>query len=114
MAATSRRGRAAAWLPAAGTVPIMNAHELAAKMRAHARAIEPEFRRTTNSLAIQALRFCRLKMTELIYAKPVPTREQVNAERRHATAIASGRLAAETPFSFTPSAKRGSKGAEKA
>lgn len=52
----------------------MTSKQLAAKMRARARAVEPEFRKTTHGLAIAALRFCRLKITELIYANPVPKR----------------------------------------
>ena len=52
----------------------MTAKQLARKMRARAAAVEPEFRRTTNGLAISALRFCREKLTELIYALPVPKR----------------------------------------
>jgi hypothetical protein len=52
----------------------MTARELAARMRGRARAFEPEFRRTTNSLAIEALRFCRVRMTDLIYAQPIPKR----------------------------------------
>jgi hypothetical protein len=46
----------------------MTAQQLAAKMRARAAAVEPEFRKTTRGLAVQALAFCRQKITEQIYA----------------------------------------------
>lgn len=52
----------------------MTAAQLAAKMRSRAAAIEPEFRKTTNGLAIVALRFCRMKLTELIYSNDIPRR----------------------------------------
>lgn len=49
----------------------MTARQLAAKMRARASAIEPEFRKTTNGLAIAALRFCKERITAEIYALDV-------------------------------------------
>ena len=52
----------------------MSAAELAARMRARADLVEPEFRRATTSLAAAALRFAKLQLTELIYSQPIPTR----------------------------------------
>lgn len=52
----------------------MTAAQLAAKMKARARAVEPEFRRTTQGLAREALRFCRLRISALIYDQSIPTR----------------------------------------
>lgn len=52
----------------------MTAKQLAAKMRARAAAVEPEFRKTTNGLAVSALKFCRERLTADIYALPVPKR----------------------------------------
>lgn len=52
----------------------MTAQQLAALFKARAAAVEPEFRQTTRGLARDALRFCRLKLTELIYSQPIPTR----------------------------------------
>jgi hypothetical protein len=92
----------------------MTADQLARKMRRRAALVETEFRKSSNGLAASAVKFCRELLTNEIYAFPVPTREQVNAERRHANAIKSGRLAKDTPFSFTPRAKKGSSGSKKA
>jgi hypothetical protein len=50
----------------------MTSQQLARKMRARAAAVEPEFRKTTHGLAVAALRYSKLKITELIYAFPVP------------------------------------------
>lgn len=49
----------------------MTAQQLAAKMRARAAAVEPEFAKTTKGLAANALAFCRQKITEEIYALDV-------------------------------------------
>jgi len=50
----------------------MTARELAAKMRARARAVEPEFRKTTRSLGIIAVTFTRERMDADIYDQPIP------------------------------------------
>jgi len=91
----------------------VTAAELAAKWRARGYAVEPEFRRASNKIAVETLAFCRKKITELIYAKPIPTRSQVAQERQYASFIAKGQIPANTPF-IPGTPKRGSKGAQKA
>lgn len=50
----------------------MTAKELAAKMRARARAVEPEFSKTTRGLGVIAVNFTRERMDEEIYSQPIP------------------------------------------
>lgn len=52
----------------------MTAKQLAAKMKRRAAAVEPEFRRATQRLGLEAVAFCRQKLTELIYSQPIPKR----------------------------------------
>jgi hypothetical protein len=92
----------------------VTALQLAAKMRARREQLIPELHNTSKGIARAAIKLSKERMTEGIYSQPIPTREQVNAERRHARAIRRGRIAPDTPFEFTPTARRRSRGAQKA
>lgn len=52
----------------------MTAAELAARMAERQASVQPAFRRATTSLVVAALRFAKLKLTELIYSQPIPIR----------------------------------------
>jgi hypothetical protein len=48
----------------------MTAKQLAAKFRAREVAVEREFRKTSNGLAISAVKFCKERLTAEVYAIP--------------------------------------------
>lgn len=78
----------------------MTAHELARLMRRRAAAVEPEFQKTTNGLAVDALRFSRGKITDEIYALGVDRTAAGKAKWKRTGLLRRGERV-ETPDAYT-------------
>jgi hypothetical protein len=78
----------------------VTAQQLAAKMRARAAAVEPEFAKTTKGLAADALGYSRRLITEQIYALDVD-RTKAGKKKWKRTGFLRRGERAETPDAYT-------------
>ena len=78
----------------------MTAQQLAATMRRRAAAVEPEFRKTTRGLAVEALAYCRQRITEQIYGPAIDRRKNGKPKWKRTGFLRRGERV-ETPDAYT-------------
>lgn len=79
----------------------MTAEQLARRYQRRAQIVEQEFAKTSRGLAISAVKFCREKLTELIYSQPIPKRPKSGKPMWRRTGLLRRSEQADTPDAYT-------------
>ena len=79
----------------------MDARSLARKWARRSQMVDREFRKTSNGLAIAAIRYTREKLTQEIYAFPVPTNPKTGKKLWKRTGNLRRGERAEVPDPYT-------------